>query len=89
MTNVLTLCSQLNEIGDRHGVTAAQVALRWAVQRGTICIPKSVREERLKQNIDLFGFELSADDMSRIAALDRNYHYLRPNEWYGIPLFTP
>ena len=41
------------------------------------------------QNLDSLGFELDEDDMAKIAALDRNFHYLRPNDWYGIPLFCP
>ena len=48
----------------------AQVALRWLLQRGVIIIPKSTHIERMQQNIDIFDFELSAEDMAEIAALD-------------------
>lgn len=60
----------LTEIGQAHGVTAAQVALRWNIQRGVSVLPKSVRPERIRANIDVWGFELSDDEMSRIATLD-------------------
>ncbi|NEN05873.1 aldo/keto reductase [Diaminobutyricibacter tongyongensis] len=55
-----------------HGVQPAQVVLRWHLQTGNIVIPKSNRRERMAQNFDLFGFELSADEMAAIDALDEN-----------------
>lgn len=57
-------------IGERHGKTAAQVALRFNVQRGIVVIPKSVHEERIKANLDIWDFKLSDDDMKAIEALD-------------------
>lgn len=60
----------LEEIGHKYGKSVAQVALRWLIQRGVIIIPKSTHRERMEQNIDIFDFELSADDMAAIAALD-------------------
>ena len=60
----------LEEIGKRYGKSVAQVALRWLVQRGVIIIPKSVRVERMKQNIDILDFTLSDEDMAAIARLD-------------------
>jgi diketogulonate reductase-like aldo/keto reductase len=48
----------------------AQVALRWLIQRGVIIIPKSTHIERMRENLDIFDFELSADDMAQIATLD-------------------
>jgi len=60
----------LTSIGDQYGKTAAQVVLRWLVQREVVAIPKSVHEERIEENFDVFDFELSDDDMERIAALD-------------------
>ena len=60
----------LAEIGAAHGKTAAQVMLRWNLQRGVVVIPKSVHKERMQQNFELFDFELSAEEMARIAALD-------------------
>lgn len=54
-----------------HGRTGAQVVLRWHLQRGTIVFPKTVRPERMRENADLFDFELSAAEMAAIDALDR------------------
>ncbi|WP_106401759.1 aldo/keto reductase [Actinocorallia populi] len=61
----------INAVADRLGRTPAQVTLRWHVQRGDIVIPKSVRRARMQENLDLFGFELSAEDMAAVTALDR------------------
>lgn len=60
----------LTEIGKAHGKSAAQVALRWNVQRGVVVIPKSVHKERMEQNIDIWDFKLTDDEMRRISALD-------------------
>lgn len=60
----------LEEIGKKYGKSVAQVALRWLIQRDVIIIPKSVHVERMQQNMDIFDFELSQDDMAAIAALD-------------------
>jgi 2,5-diketo-D-gluconate reductase A len=60
----------LTEIGAAHGRSVAQVVLRWLVQRGVVVIPKSVRPERMAQNLAVFDFELTDDQMARIATLD-------------------
>lgn len=60
----------LVRIGEKHGKTAAQVVLRWHVQLGHMVIPKSVTPERIAANIDVFDFELSADEMKAIDGLD-------------------
>lgn len=60
----------LTAIGEPYGKSVAQVVLRWLVQRGVVVIPKSVRPERMAENLDVFDFELSDEDMSRIAAMD-------------------
>jgi 2,5-diketo-D-gluconate reductase A len=57
-------------IGKKHGKTPAQVVIRWHVQLGHMVIPKSVTPERIKANIDVFGFELSAEEMKAIDGLD-------------------
>lgn len=59
-------------IGEKYGKSAAQVILRWHLQRGIVVIPKSTHIERMKENLDVFDFELSAADMDAIAALDKN-----------------
>ncbi|MCI8554789.1 MAG: aldo/keto reductase [Clostridiales bacterium] len=61
----------LKEIGDRHRKTAAQVMLRWNIQRGVIVIPKSTHVERIQENFDVFDFVLSDGEMEDIAALDK------------------
>ena len=57
-------------IGEKCGKTSAQVMLRWHIQRGVVVIPKSTHVERMAENINVFDFELTTDEMSRIAALD-------------------
>ena len=60
----------LTAIGQKYGKSAAQVALRWNVQRGVAVIPKSVHKERMEQNIDIWDFQLTNEDMAEIAKLD-------------------
>jgi 2,5-diketo-D-gluconate reductase A len=60
----------LSEIGGAHGKSVAQVVLRWLIQRGIVVIPKSVRANRMAENIDVFDFALTDDEMTRIAAMD-------------------
>lgn len=62
--------SDLTAIGDKYGKTAAQVALRWNVQRGVSIIPKSVDVERMEQNMDIWDFVLTEAEMEKIAAKD-------------------
>ena len=60
----------LTEIGKKYGKTAAQVALRWNIQRGVVVIPKTVHEDRMRQNLDVFDFVLSEADMEQIKTMD-------------------
>lgn len=60
----------LEEIGRKYGKSVAQVALRWLNQRGVIIIPKSVHVERMRQNLDIFDFTITDDDMAAISRLD-------------------
>ncbi|MDP4099374.1 aldo/keto reductase [Paenibacillus sp. P96] len=60
----------LASIAEKHNKSVAQVVLRWLVQREVVVIPKSVSKERIVENFDIFDFELSADDLERISALD-------------------
>lgn len=62
----------LRSIGDKYGKSIAQVVLRWLIQRGVVSIPKSVHPSRIRENFDVFNFELSAEDMAAIATLDQN-----------------
>lgn len=61
----------LKTIGDKYGKSVAQVILRWLLQRGIVPLAKTVSKERMKQNIDVFNFELSEDDMNKISDLDK------------------
>lgn len=63
----------LAQIGEKHGKTVAQVALRWLLQSGVIIIPKSTHKERMAENLNLFDFELDAEDMQAIASLDTKH----------------
>jgi D-xylose reductase len=71
----------VKDIAANHGKTPAQVVLRWGMQRGTAVIPKTMRPERLLENISIFDFELSADEMESINALNRNRRFNDPGEF--------
>lgn len=60
----------LTKIGEKYRKSAAQTALRWNVQRGVVVIPKSVHKDRMEQNMDIWDFSLSEEDMAEIAKLD-------------------
>lgn len=60
----------LKSIADKHGKSTAQVMVRWQVQRRIVCLTKSSRFERMKENIDVFDFELSAENMVKTASMD-------------------
>ena len=60
----------LTEIGAKYGKSAAQVVIRWHIQRGVVVLPKSTHAERIKQNFDVFDFNLTSEDMTAITALN-------------------
>lgn len=62
----------IQSLANKHNKTAAQIILRWHIQEGSIVIPKSVTPERIKENFDIFSFELSDDDMEKISSLNQN-----------------
>ena len=61
----------LHSVATRHGKSVAQVILRWLTQRGIVAIPKSVRKDRMAENLNIFDFELDAEDDNAIATLDQ------------------
>ena len=63
---------ELTAIGTKYNKSAAQVALRWLTQRGIVAIPKSTHKERMAQNIDIFDFTLTDDDMAQIAKMNQH-----------------
>ena len=68
----------LREIAENHGVSTAQVILRWDLQRGIVAIPGSSNPVHIRENLDLFDFELSDEEMAQIVALDRG----EKHDWY-------
>ena len=70
----------VTSIADKHGVTPAQVLLRWNVERGVVVIPKSVTPKRIAQNAEVFGFGLDDDDMRRMESLDADVT-TTPSPW--------
>lgn len=68
-------CQQLQEICSKYNKTAAQIALRWLWQRNIVSIPKATTREHLQENIAIFDFALTADDMKAIAALERQQKF--------------
>lgn len=68
----------ISAIAEDHGVTSAQVILRWNLQRGVVVIPGSSNPDHIRENLDLFDFELTDAEMAQIAALDRN----EKHDWY-------
>ncbi len=63
----------LQDIAQKYNKTVGQVLLRWNIQRGVVVIPKSTHIERIKENIDVFDFQLNEDDMKKITSLDMGY----------------
>ena len=68
----------LSAIAEAHHVTSAQVILRWNLQKGVVVIPGSSNPDHIRENLDLFGFELTQEEMEQINALDRN----EKHDWY-------
>ena len=77
-TKELLTDETITAIASAHGVSAAQVILRWDLQRGVVVIPGSSNPDHIRENLDLFGFELTPEEMDRIAALDRG----EKHDWY-------
>lgn len=71
----------IRDIAGRHDASPAQVLIRWAIQRGTSVIPKSVDSRRIRENLAAADLELSDDDMARIAQLDRGFRYIDGKTW--------
>ncbi|XP_059582443.1 aldo-keto reductase family 1 member D1 isoform X2 [Alligator mississippiensis] len=75
----------LNAIGKKYNKTAAQVALRFSIQRGVVVIPKSFHPERIKENFQIFDFSLTDEDMKEILALNKNVRYVELLMWQDHP----
>lgn len=68
-------------VAEKHKRTAAQVLLRWQLQRGVVAIPKSVTPARIASNFDVFSFALDAEDLGKLATLDRNHRLVKGKNW--------
>jgi aldehyde reductase len=78
----------LQGIAKKYNKTSAQIALRWGIQRNTVVIPKSDKVHRLKENIDVFDFELSEEDMKSIKGIDKCLRTNQPSCFWNIDLFA-
>ncbi len=74
------------EMAKKYSKTPSQILINWALQRGTAVIPKSVTPERIKENFQIFDFDLSQEDVVKIEALNQNIRTISPDSW-GIPYF--
>ena len=66
----------------------AQIILRWGIQRNTVVIPKSSKVERLKENFQVFDFELTKEDMDLIKTVDKKARTNQPAKFWGIDLYA-
>lgn len=78
---------ELIRIARSRGKLPTQVLLRWAIQRNTVAIPKSMKPENIKSNIDIFNFALSDQEMKTLNALDRRLRFVQAVKWWKIPYF--
>lgn len=74
----------LKKIGEKHNKSASQVSLRWLIQKGTIVVPKASSEKHLKENLEIFDFELSVEEMQEIDGLNKNKRIV---EYEGLSEF--
>ncbi|KAJ4838101.1 NADP-dependent D-sorbitol-6-phosphate dehydrogenase [Turnera subulata] len=78
----------LKGLAEKYKKTVAQLVLRWGIQRNTVVIPKSSKIERLKENFEVFDFELTKEDMDLIKKVDRSYRTNQPAKFWGIDLYA-
>ena len=78
----------IKKIAKAHKVSAAQVCIRWALQRGTSVVPKSMKVDRMRENISVFDFKLTDQDMDAISKLDKNIKINDPLFFCGKYFFT-
>ncbi len=78
----------IKTISKRYDKTPAQILLNWGIKRETVVIPKSTYHSRIMENIDIFDFELSDEEMKQISSLNKNHRFVHPGSWWGIPYFS-
>lgn len=76
------------ELAQKYSQPPSHIVLNWAVNRGTIPIPKSTNLERIKENISFYDFEISQDDIMKINSLNKNLRFVDPGNQWGIPYFN-
>ena len=75
-------------IAEKYKKSAAQIALRWGIQRNTVVIPKSSKVDRLKENFLVSDFNLTEEDMEQIKSIDRKYRTNQPAKFWGLDLYA-
>ena len=77
----------MKAIGSKYNKTSAQVLLRWSVQRGVAAVPKSTNVQRLKENLDVFSFQLTDDEMNTLSTFNKgvNVRFNDPGSFAGLP----
>lgn len=78
----------LKGLAEKYKKTAAQIVLRWGIQRNTVVIPKSSKLERLEENFQVFDFELNKEEMDLIKSMERSYRTNQPAKFWGIDLYA-
>lgn len=78
----------IQKIAKSHHKTPAQILINWAISRGTIPIPKSTSPKRIAENIAVFDFELTNQEMQEINKLNKNYRLVDPSQWWCLPYFS-
>ncbi|KAM5548572.1 NADP-dependent D-sorbitol-6-phosphate dehydrogenase-like [Rosa sericea] len=78
----------LKNLAEKYKKTVAQVVLRWGIQRNTVVIPKTSKLERLKENFEVFDFEISKEDMDLIKKVDRKLRTNQPAKFWGVDLYA-
>ena len=78
----------VRDLAARHDRTPAQVVLRWGIQRGTAIVPKTTRSDRLAENLSIFDFELTRDEMSILSGLNRNRRFNDPGDFCEAAFHT-
>ena len=87
-TPILLKDQTVAKIADTHQKTPAQILIKWALQRNTAVIPKSVSSKNIKLNIAVFDFELSQEEMTILANLTTHHRFVDPYDWWKIPYFN-
>lgn len=72
---------------EAHKKTPAQILIKWSLQKGLVAIPKSTNPIHIAENIEVFDFKLSPDEMNKLDGLNKNKRFVDPIEWWGIPYF--